>query len=102
MRLAREFNRPDWRMMLAGMTSTELSEWAVFYKDHYFQESLVDAHFSNLSHLAVSLMCSKHDLTPASFSLLRQHTEDPEPSEEQLMSLAESVSGGVRYVPVSG
>ncbi|WP_370518036.1 phage tail assembly protein T [Rouxiella sp. S1S-2] len=89
-------------MMLAGMTSTELGEWAVFYRDHYFQDSLMDAHFSNLSHLAVSLMCKKHDLTPASFSLLCPKTVDIEPSDEQLMSLAESISGGMRYVPASG
>ncbi len=102
MRLAREFNRPDWRRMLAGMTSTELGEWWAFYKDHFFHDSLIDAHFSNLSHLAVSLMCSKHDLTPASFSLLHPPILGSEPSDEQLMSLAESVSGGVRYVPASG
>ncbi|MFI8112250.1 phage tail assembly protein T, partial [Citrobacter freundii] len=31
--LAREFGRPDWRAMLAGMTSGELGDWHQFYRD---------------------------------------------------------------------
>ncbi|MDO6406256.1 phage tail assembly protein T [Pantoea phytobeneficialis] len=101
MRLAREFGRPDWRAMLSGMTSTELREWSQFYRDHYFNDHLLDAHFASLSHLVISLMC-KNDMTPASFSLLHPDKKDVEPSDEQLMLLAEGISGGVRYGPVSG
>lgn len=103
MRLAREFGRPDWRAMLAGMSSTELGEWAVFYHDQYFHDQLLDAHFSNLSHLIISLECKDHEMTPASFSLLNPSPPDESPDDEQLMSLAESLSGGIRYGPaVSG
>ncbi|MJR17624.1 hypothetical protein DOZ33_25605, partial [Escherichia coli] len=31
--LAREFGRPDWRAMLAGMTSSELGDWHLFYRE---------------------------------------------------------------------
>ncbi|EET2489296.1 hypothetical protein FJT13_005479 [Escherichia coli] len=27
LKLAREMGRPDWRAMLAGMTSTEYADW---------------------------------------------------------------------------
>ncbi|MFS7384616.1 phage tail assembly protein T [Rahnella inusitata] len=101
MRLAREFNRPDWRAMLAGMSSTELMEWAAFYKDHYFQSHQLDAHFSHLSYLIMS-MAGKHELTPVSFSLLNPLASAVELSDEELMSVAESIPGGIRYDPVSG
>ncbi|ENT2115785.1 phage tail assembly protein T, partial [Escherichia coli] len=29
--MAREMGRPDWRAMLAGMTSTEYADWHRFY-----------------------------------------------------------------------
>ncbi|HBU6575769.1 TPA: phage tail assembly protein T, partial [Citrobacter amalonaticus] len=38
MKLAREFSRPDWRAMLAGMSSTEYSDWRIFYRDNYFHD----------------------------------------------------------------
>ncbi|WP_314522214.1 phage tail assembly protein T [Rahnella aceris] len=101
MRLAREFNRPDWRAMLAGMSSTELMEWAEFYKDHYFQPHQLDAHFSHLSYLIMS-MAGKHELTPASFSLLNPPAPDVQLSNDELMCVAESIPGGVRYVPGGG
>ena len=70
MKLAREFRRPDWRAMLAGMSSTELAEWGRYYQQQYFENDLLDAHFSRLSHLVVSLMCPDTELTPLNFSLL--------------------------------
>ncbi|ENT2442164.1 phage tail assembly protein T, partial [Escherichia coli] len=30
--MAREMGRPDWRAMLAGMTSTEYADWRHFYR----------------------------------------------------------------------
>ncbi|HFP5369414.1 TPA: phage tail assembly protein T, partial [Escherichia coli] len=30
--MAREMGRPDWRAMLAGMTSTEYADWRRFYR----------------------------------------------------------------------
>lgn len=102
MKLAREFRRPDWRQMLAGMTSSELSEWGSFYRRQFFENDLQDVHFSRLSHLIISLMCKGTELTPASFSLLNPPAVVKEQDGDTMMSVAESVSGGVRYGPVSG
>ncbi|WP_170998940.1 phage tail protein [Escherichia coli] len=34
--------RPDWRAMLAGMSSTEYADWHRFYSTHYFHDVLLD------------------------------------------------------------
>lgn len=101
MKLAREFHRPDWRSMLAGMSSTELSEWGRFYHQQYFEGNLLDAHFSRLSHLVVSMMCHDTELTPQHFSLLHPTEPEKEQDDDTLMSVAESL-GGMRYVPGRG
>ncbi|HCR3975625.1 TPA: phage tail assembly protein T, partial [Citrobacter freundii] len=51
MKLAREFRRPDWRAMLAGMSSTEYADWRTFYQDNFFNDAQLDAHFSSLMHI---------------------------------------------------
>ncbi len=104
MKLAREFNRPDWRNMLAGMSSSEFAEWGRFYSDQYFQTDQLDTHFSRLSHLVVSMLCKDTDATPRDFSLLNPPVEIPAPGEmddDTIMSVAESL-GGMRYGPGSG
>ncbi|MCQ4966160.1 phage tail assembly protein T [Enterobacteriaceae bacterium DFI.7.85] len=101
MKLAREFRRPDWRQMLAGMSSSELAEWGRFYREQYFENDLQDVHFSRLSHLIISLMCKDTELTPASFSLLNPPDLVTEQDDNTLMSVAESL-GGVRYGPAGG
>ena len=101
MKLAREFRRPDWRQMLAGISSSELAEWGRFYREQYFENDLQDMHFARLSHLIISIMCKDTDLTPASFSLLNPPASVPEQDDDTMMSVAESL-GGVRYGPVSG
>ena len=104
MKLAREFGRPDWRAMLAEMSSREWLEWGEFYQEHHFMDELIDSHFASLSHLAVCLFTdpSKHNLSVADFSLLGMLADvSDELSDEQLMSIAESIPGGVRYVPAS-
>jgi phage tail assembly protein T len=68
--LAREFGRPDWRAMLAGMTSSELGDWHQFYREHYFQDAQLDAHFSELLYSISTLFFRDPELTPAHFSLL--------------------------------
>lgn len=68
-------------------------------------DELIDTHFASLSHLAVCLFTDpkKHNLSVSDFSLLRIPAGDSnELSDEQLMSVAESMPGGVRYVPASG
>ena len=104
MKLAREFNRPDWRNMLAGMSSTEFAEWGRFYSHQYFQTDQLETHFSRLSHLVVSMLCKDTDATPRDFSLLNPPVEIPAPGEmddDTIMSVAESL-GGMRYGPASG
>lgn len=105
MRLAREFGRPDWRAMLSEMSSSEWFEWIEYYQDHCFSDDLLDSHFANLSYLAVGLFTDpdKHGISALDFSLLAAGREESEEvSDEQLMSIAESIPGGVRYVPASG
>ncbi|MBJ8742677.1 phage tail assembly protein T [Citrobacter sp. FDAARGOS_156] len=101
MNLAREFGRPDWRAMLAGMTSGELGDWHHFYRDHYFQDAQLDAHFSGLLYSISSLFFRDPELTPAHFSLLSPsgHSIDDEPDDEAMMSAAEGITGGIRYGP---
>ncbi|MEH4454590.1 phage tail assembly protein T, partial [Escherichia coli] len=42
LKLAREMGRPDWRAMLAEMSSTEYADWHRFYSTHYFHDVLLD------------------------------------------------------------
>lgn len=101
MRLAREFNRPDWRRMLSGMSSTELYEWSDYYQLNYFYDGLLDAHFARLGFLMVSVN-GKHDLSLGDFSLLNANAADEDTDDETLMGIAESIAGGVRYGSDSG
>ncbi|EFE6607046.1 hypothetical protein CDW64_004038 [Escherichia coli] len=39
--------RPDWRAMLAGMSSTEYADWHRFYSTHYFHDVLLDCNQVN-------------------------------------------------------
>lgn len=58
LKLAREMGRPDWRAMLAGMSSTEYADWHRFYSTHYFHDVLLDMHFSGLTYTVLSLFFS--------------------------------------------
>ncbi|EGA0766326.1 phage tail assembly protein T, partial [Escherichia coli] len=62
--------RPDWRAMLAGMTSTEYADWHRFYRTHYFQDTQLDMHFSGLTYAVLSLFFCDPDMHPSDFSLL--------------------------------
>lgn len=102
MRLAREFRRPDWRAMLAGMTSTEYGDWRIFYRDNYFLDAQLDAHFSGVLYTLSSMFFGDPALTPDSFSLLASAVDSltvDEPDDEMLMAKAAGISGGVRYGP---
>jgi phage tail assembly protein T len=72
MKLAREFGRPDWRAMLAGMSSTEYGDWKIFYRDNYFHDAQLDAHFSSLLYHLNPVFC-RSGITPDSFSILSLH-----------------------------
>ena len=102
MKLAREFGRPDWRSMLAGMSSTEYGDWHIFYRDNFFHDVQLDAHFSGLLYTISSLFSLNPDLTPDSFSILTPAPGDlpvEEPDDDMLMAKASGMSGGVRYGP---
>ncbi|MDS7888435.1 phage tail assembly protein T [Klebsiella michiganensis] len=91
--------------MLSEMSSSEWFEWIEYYQDNCFSYDLLDSHFANLSYLAVSLFTDpdKHGISALDFSLLATgRAESDELSDEQLMSIAESIPGGTRYVPASG
>ncbi|EFK3441664.1 phage tail assembly protein T [Escherichia coli] len=60
LKLAREMGRPDWRAMLAGMSSTEYADWHRFYSTHYFHDVLLDMHFSGLTYTVLSLFFSDY------------------------------------------
>ncbi|QLR43684.1 phage tail assembly protein T [Enterobacter sp. RHBSTW-00994] len=105
MKLAREFGRPDWRAMLAGMSSTEYGDWKTFYRDNFFHDAQLDAHFSSLLYSISTLFFADPELTPASFSILSPESESPDDEEsddDALMAKASGISGGVRYGPDSG
>ena len=123
LKLAREMGRPDWRAMLAGMSSTEYADWHRFYSTHYFHDVLLDMHFSGLTYTVLSLFFSDPDMHPLDFSLLnRREAEDAElaggvrfdpdgnevipvspdmadmtEDDAMLMTISEGIAGGVRY-----
>ncbi|WP_089553671.1 phage tail assembly protein T [Escherichia coli] len=95
--------RPDWRAMLAGMTSTEYADWRHFYRTHYFQDTQLDMHFSGLMYAVLSLFFCDPDMHPSDFSLLvpRREEEQVERLDEDkmLMQKAAGLAGGVRFGP---
>ncbi|ELM6379092.1 phage tail assembly protein T, partial [Escherichia coli] len=93
--------RPDWRAMLAGMTSTEYADWRHFYRTHYFHDTQLDMHFSGLTYAVLSLFFCDPDMHPSDFSLLAPRREEEQtemPDEEKmLMQKAAGLAGGVRF-----
>lgn len=95
--LAREMRKPNWRAMLAGMSSSDYADWKCFYRSHYFHEDQMDAHFSRLTYAVLGLFFADENMSPSDFSLLHQVNKDEEGSEDQLMDKAEGLYGGVRF-----
>ena len=95
--------RPDWRAMLAGMSSTEYADWHRFYSTHYFHDVLLDMHFSGLTYAVLSLFFCDPDMHPSDFSLLVPRHEEEQverPDEDKmLMQKAAGLAGGVRFGP---
>ncbi|HAZ3906516.1 TPA: phage tail assembly protein T [Escherichia coli] len=93
--------RPDWRAMLAGMTSTEYADWRRFYRTHYFQDAQLDMHFSGLTYAVLSLFFCDPEMHPSDFSLFvpwREEEQTEMPDEvEILMQKAAGLAGGVRF-----
>ncbi|EDT8873016.1 phage tail assembly protein T [Salmonella enterica subsp. enterica] len=91
--------RPDWRAMLAEMSSTEYADWHRFYRTHFFQDVLLDMHFSGLTYTVLSLFFSDPDMHPLDFSLLNRRDAEEEPEDDVLMQKAAGLAGGVRFGP---
>ncbi|HDL6452075.1 TPA: phage tail assembly protein T [Escherichia coli] len=93
--------RPDWRAMLAGMTSTEYADWRHFYRTHYFHDTQLDMHFSGLMYAVLSLFFCDPEMHPADFSLLVPKTEEEltamQEEEDVLIQKAAGLAGGVRF-----
>ncbi|KNC09994.1 tail protein [Klebsiella sp. RIT-PI-d] len=88
--------------MLAGMTSSELGDWHLFYRERFFQDAQLDAHFSSLLYTISTLMHRDPDITPANFSLLSPSAgiaADNEQDDDAMMLAAEGITGGTRYGP---
>ncbi|HAY0219008.1 TPA: phage tail assembly protein T [Escherichia coli] len=98
MRLAREFRRPDWRRMLAGMSASELGEWGNYFCTQSFSDVWLDAQFSTLKALVVQMVSGKR-VTADTFSLIPTDTVSPRRTDDELMSLGEGIAGGMRFEP---
>ncbi|EKH4131272.1 phage tail assembly protein T [Escherichia coli] len=93
--------RPDWRAMLAGMTSTEYADWRRFYCTHYFQNTQLDMHFSGLTYAVLSLFFCDPQMHPSDFSLLAPEQKEEQigmpDGEDMLMQKAAGLVGGIRF-----
>lgn len=92
--------RPDWRAMLARMTSTEYADWHRFYRTHYFQDTQLDMHFRADVRCTQPVFCDP-DMHPSDFSLLvpwheEEQVERPD-EDKMLMQKAAGLAGGVRF-----
>ncbi|QUR21233.1 phage tail assembly protein T [Escherichia coli] len=93
--------RPDWRAMLAGMTSTEYADWHRFYRTHYFQDTQLDMHFSGLTYAVLSLFFTIRICIPLisvclSPGMREEQVERPD-EDKMLMQKAAGLAGGVRF-----
>lgn len=89
--------RPDWRAMLAGMSSTEYADWCHFYRTHYFRDVQLDMHFAGLTYTVLGLFFADPDMHPSDFSLLHVTENGEEENDDVLMQKAAGLIGGVRY-----
>ncbi|EDH5873433.1 phage tail assembly protein T [Salmonella enterica subsp. enterica serovar Oranienburg] len=95
--LAREMGKPNWRAMLAGISSSDYADWKRFYREHFFMEAQMDAHFSMLTYAVLNLFFADEEMSPADFSLLHPASHEEEESEDDLMNKAEGLYGGLRF-----
>ncbi|HAV7522889.1 TPA: phage tail assembly protein T [Escherichia coli] len=91
--------RPDWRAMLAGMSSTEYADWCHFYRTHYFRDVQLDMHFAGLTYTVLGLFFADPDMHPSDFSLLHVTENGEEENDDVLMQKAAGLAGGVRFGP---
>lgn len=99
MRLAREFKRPDWRRMLSEISSSELSEWFGFFREHYFSDVLLDAEFSTLQSTVLALVTGT--VKDADYFSLLSPPLPEDRTDDELMTMGEGIFGGVRYGPAN-
>lgn len=82
------------------MSSTELGEWADFFREHSFSDMLLDAEFSTLKSLIVALV-SGEKVAAEDFSLMPGAEPEPGKDENELVEAATGILGGMRFEPES-
>ncbi|ECF2799430.1 phage tail assembly protein T [Salmonella enterica subsp. enterica serovar Miami] len=100
MQLAQHFRRPDWRRMLSEMSASELGEWAEHFRQYSFSDTLLDAEFSTLKSLIVTLV-SGEKVAAEDFSLMPGAEPEPGKDENELIEAATGILGGMRFEPES-
>lgn len=98
MMLAQEFRRPDWRQMLSEMSSSEYQQWTEYFRENSFSNALLDAEFSTLKSLMVTLVTGKRTEVE-DFSLITPFTQPEVKSENTLEEAGSGILGGVRIEP---
>ncbi|WP_370560088.1 phage tail assembly protein T [Edwardsiella tarda] len=100
MGLAREFRRADWRTWLASMTCSEFRAWTEHFTTVPFAADLIDYEFASLKLNQYLLAGGTDDVSVKDFCLLNPSDEPSEPEEmddDQLMSAAAFIPGGMRF-----
>lgn len=86
--------------MLNEMSSTELSEWAAFFRENSFSDALLDAEFATLKVLITRLVTGS-TVAAEDFSLITPPSHEPARDESDLIEAATGILGGVRFEPES-
>lgn len=82
------------------MSSTEFSEWAVFFRENSFSDALLDAEFATLKVL-ITGMVTGNTVAAEDFSLITPPSPEPDRDESDLIESATGILGGVRFEPES-
>lgn len=82
------------------MSASELGEWAAHFSRHSFSDTLLDAEFSTLKSLMVSL-ASGEKAAAEDFSLMPDPEAAFEKDDDDMMFAGEGIFGGMRYGPDS-
>lgn len=86
--------------MLSDLSATDMVGWIKHFSDTPFSDQLIDAEFSTMKALMVSMFTGNSDISASDYSLLgRDDNDEADRSDEELMSAGEGLYGGVRYVP---
>lgn len=82
------------------MSSTELGEWAAFFRENSFSDALLDSEFSALK-AQVFMLATGKEIDAADFSLLTLPEAAQNRTDQDLLEVAVGIPGGVRFEPES-